>query len=175
MKERVGVSWDSEFLYVEGNGLPDHGMMTGITAWQQQVPIPHDFTAGNAFKLPLEPALLERPEELTLIGPIAIAVNGIPIFNALTQSGKDAYAAGELTRPHLDRIESQRLKNISSLAFGGPDLKTVYLGCLLGAAGWMQRGRRNIRFLGVWPDRATQPPPTNSRPIHQRVGQVGGR
>ncbi len=43
-----------------------------------------------------------------------------------------AYAAGELTRAHLDRIESRRLKNISSLAFGGPDLKTVYLGCLLG-------------------------------------------
>lgn len=43
-----------------------------------------------------------------------------------------AYAAGDLTRPHLDRIESRRLKNISSLAFGGPDLKTVYLGCLLG-------------------------------------------
>ena len=43
-----------------------------------------------------------------------------------------AYAAGELTRPHLDRIESRRLRNISSLAFGGPDLKTVYLGCLLG-------------------------------------------
>ncbi len=43
-----------------------------------------------------------------------------------------AYVAGELTRPHLDRIESRRLKNISSLAFGGPDLRTVYLGCLLG-------------------------------------------
>ncbi|MDJ0941890.1 MAG: SMP-30/gluconolactonase/LRE family protein [Kiloniellales bacterium] len=43
-----------------------------------------------------------------------------------------AYAAGRLTRAHLDRIESRRLRNISSLAFGGPDLKTVYLGCLLG-------------------------------------------
>ena len=43
-----------------------------------------------------------------------------------------AYAAGQLTRSHLDRIESRRLRNISSLAFGGPDLKTVYLGCLLG-------------------------------------------
>jgi sugar lactone lactonase YvrE len=43
-----------------------------------------------------------------------------------------AYQAGELGRPHLDRIASRRLKNISSLAFGGPDLKTAYLGCLLG-------------------------------------------
>jgi sugar lactone lactonase YvrE len=43
-----------------------------------------------------------------------------------------AYQAGELGRPHLDRIASRRLKNISSLAFGGPHLKTAYLGCLLG-------------------------------------------
>ena len=40
--------------------------------------------------------------------------------------------AGTLGRAHLDRIASRRLRNISSLAFGGPDLKTVTLGCLLG-------------------------------------------
>lgn len=93
---RLGISWDDEFLYLEGNGLPDHPMMKGITAWQQQVPLPHDFTGGNRFKLPLEPEYLEEPGELTLRGPIAVAVNGIPIFHALTQSGKDAYAGGEL-------------------------------------------------------------------------------
>ncbi len=43
-----------------------------------------------------------------------------------------AYEAGTLGRAHLDRIASRRLRNVSSLAFGGPDLKTVYLGCLLG-------------------------------------------
>jgi sugar lactone lactonase YvrE len=43
-----------------------------------------------------------------------------------------AYQAGELGRPHLDTIRSSRLRNISSLAFGGPDLRTAYLGCLLG-------------------------------------------
>jgi sugar lactone lactonase YvrE len=43
-----------------------------------------------------------------------------------------AYQASELGRPHLDKIQSQTLKNISSLAFGGADLKTAYLGCLLG-------------------------------------------
>ncbi len=45
-----------------------------------------------------------------------------------------AYEAGTLGRPHLDRAASRRLRNVSSLAFGGPDLKTVYLGCLLGDA-----------------------------------------
>lgn len=96
LKDRVGVSWDDEFLYIESNGLPDHPMMKGITAWQQQVPIPHNYTGENAFRLPLKPQHLEEPGELTLMGPLAIAVNGIPIFHALTQSGKDAYAGGEL-------------------------------------------------------------------------------
>ena len=45
-----------------------------------------------------------------------------------------AYEAGTLGRSHLDRAASRRLRNVSSLAFGGPDLKTVYLGCLLGDA-----------------------------------------
>jgi sugar lactone lactonase YvrE len=43
-----------------------------------------------------------------------------------------AYLAGTMGRPHLDQVPSRVLKNISSLAFGGPDLRTAYLGCLLG-------------------------------------------
>jgi sugar lactone lactonase YvrE len=45
-----------------------------------------------------------------------------------------AYREGTLGRPHLDRAAGRVLKNISSLAFGGPDLRTAYLGCLLGDA-----------------------------------------
>lgn len=44
---------------------------------------------------------------------------------------EDAFLAGEMNRPHLDQAKSQKLKNISSLAFGGTDLRTAYLGCLL--------------------------------------------
>ncbi|MDU8926277.1 SMP-30/gluconolactonase/LRE family protein [Alisedimentitalea sp. MJ-SS2] len=43
-----------------------------------------------------------------------------------------AYHAGEMGRPHLAKTFGSKLKNISSAAFGGDDLKTVYLGCLLG-------------------------------------------
>jgi sugar lactone lactonase YvrE len=43
-----------------------------------------------------------------------------------------AYQTNTLGRPHLDNVKSKVLKNISSLAFGGPDLQTGYLGCLLG-------------------------------------------
>ena len=47
---------------------------------------------------------------------------------------EDAYLAGTLGRQHLDRAAGRVLRNISSLAFGGPDLRTAYLGCLLGDA-----------------------------------------
>ena len=45
---------------------------------------------------------------------------------------ESAFQAGQLGRPHLDNVKSKTLMNISSLAFGGPDLKDIYLGCLLG-------------------------------------------
>ncbi len=45
-----------------------------------------------------------------------------------------AYVAGELGRAQLDRVTGRKLRNVSSLAFGGPDLTTAYLGCLLGDA-----------------------------------------
>ena len=45
---------------------------------------------------------------------------------------EQAYQASDMGRPHLDNVKSGVLKSISSLAFGGPDLRTAYLGCLLG-------------------------------------------
>ena len=45
-----------------------------------------------------------------------------------------AYQANEMGRPHLDNVKSKTLKNISSLAFGGSDLRSGHLGCLLGDA-----------------------------------------
>lgn len=43
-----------------------------------------------------------------------------------------AFLSNQLGRPHLDRSCSKRLRNISSLAFGGHDLRTIHLGCLQG-------------------------------------------
>jgi sugar lactone lactonase YvrE len=45
---------------------------------------------------------------------------------------EEAYLAGTLGRPHLDVAAGRVLRNVSSLAFGGPDLRTAFLGCLLG-------------------------------------------
>jgi hypothetical protein len=45
---------------------------------------------------------------------------------------ESAYLNNELGRPHIDTIRSRRLRNISSIAFGGVGLRTAFLGCLLG-------------------------------------------
>jgi streptogramin lyase len=43
-----------------------------------------------------------------------------------------AYRSGTMGRPELDQVRSQRLKNISSIAFAGPGRRLAVLGCLLG-------------------------------------------
>jgi sugar lactone lactonase YvrE len=43
-----------------------------------------------------------------------------------------AYLDASMGRSHLDGIRSKALRNISSIAFGGADRRTGYLGCLLG-------------------------------------------
>ena len=43
-----------------------------------------------------------------------------------------AFVAGTLDRPQLSAARGRRLRNVTSLAFGGADLRTVYMGCLAG-------------------------------------------
>lgn len=45
---------------------------------------------------------------------------------------EQAWERADLGRAHMDRPHQTVLKNISSVAFGGADLKTIYLGCLAG-------------------------------------------
>lgn len=90
---------DERFLYIESNGLPAHDMMIGITAWQQQVPLPQDYTGANAWRLPLVPVPAKEPASIRgrfLRGAIAIAANGIPIFNPQNNRGEISLDIGEL-------------------------------------------------------------------------------
>jgi len=43
-----------------------------------------------------------------------------------------AFEAGTLGREAFDRVEGRKLRNLSSLAFGGKDLRSVFLGSLAG-------------------------------------------
>ncbi len=94
------VRWDEKFLYVESNGMPDHKMMVGITAWQQQVPLPQSYIGENAWQIPLHPVPAENPmsaKDNFFRGAIALAVNGVPIFNPIKNDGRtDTLLAGEL-------------------------------------------------------------------------------
>ncbi len=96
----VSVRWDDEYFYVESASLPRHRMMVGIRAWNQQVPIPQPYSGANAFRLPLHPRFAEKPvsgKESLFRGAIAVAANGIPIFNPIKQDGRtDTYLAAEL-------------------------------------------------------------------------------
>ncbi|HIA05427.1 MAG TPA: YHYH protein [Flavobacteriales bacterium] len=99
-KPIVKSYWKGDYFFIESNGLPQHRMMVGITAWNQQVPLPHPFTGDNAFRLPLFPKISANPvsgRENLFKGAIAVAVNGIPIFNPIKQDGRtDTNLAGEL-------------------------------------------------------------------------------
>lgn len=97
--EAIQTRAEGNFFFVEGQGLPDHPLMIGIRAWQQQVPLPQPYVGDNAWQIPLEPVPAKKPASAKnrfLRGAIALAVNGIPIFNPLNNRGEDAYAIGEL-------------------------------------------------------------------------------
>jgi YHYH protein/EF hand len=91
---------DNDFFYVESDGMPAHRMMVGITAWQQQVPLPQSYFGDNAWRFPLWPVVATNPISAKthfFRGAIAIAVNGVPIFNPIKNDGHtDTFLAGEL-------------------------------------------------------------------------------
>ena len=96
---KVALRWDDNFLYVESDGIPSHPMMIGITAWQQQVPLPQSYTGENAWQIPLMPVPAKNPVSIRgrfLRGAIAIAANGIPIFNPQNNRGEVSAEIGEL-------------------------------------------------------------------------------
>jgi sugar lactone lactonase YvrE len=43
---------------------------------------------------------------------------------------EEAFASGQMRAEHLGPIPGTRLQHVTSIAFGGPDLRTAYVGCL---------------------------------------------
>ncbi|NBN90790.1 MAG: YHYH protein [Actinobacteria bacterium] len=97
--ETVEVFREGDLWMVESDGIPKHNMMVGIKSWQQQFPLPQPYFGANAWRFPAIPTRAATPVSARsglYRGAIAIAVNGVPIFNALNNRGDDAYLAGEL-------------------------------------------------------------------------------
>lgn len=80
--EAVNCTADS--LEITATGLPDLTSgssedvpMVGIRSWIQRVPVPYDYR----WRIPLSPSWLAEPVEASARGPIAVAVDGVPIFH----------------------------------------------------------------------------------------------
>lgn len=119
-KPYVRTYFNTQYFYCESDGMPNPSimpnLMVGITAWQQQVPIPLQYFINltnpegnsgslgygqpNIWRLPLIPVPSSSPLPLTSgnfqRGAVAIAANGIPIFNPRNNTGQFSYAIGEL-------------------------------------------------------------------------------
>ncbi len=119
MKPNVRYYWDAGYFYVESDNMPDRtlmpDLMVGITAWQQQVPMPTSYFFStvnpennpgslgyqqrNVWKIPLNPVPAASPISLNgnfLRGAVALAANGIAIFNPRNNRGEFSYDIGEL-------------------------------------------------------------------------------
>lgn len=98
-KDLVSTRWDDDYFYVESNGIPNHEMMVGITAWIAQVPVPHSYTGDDAWSIPLNTKYAASPISIDSDlrrGAIGVAANGIPIFNPVNASGLISNEIGEL-------------------------------------------------------------------------------
>ena len=95
----VSITSDEEYFYINSFSWPEHGMGVGITSWQEQVPIPQNYTGDNSWVIPLNPEMADEPlstSDHLLKGALAVAVNGVPIFNVYNNRGENAYLIGEL-------------------------------------------------------------------------------
>ncbi|PHX62165.1 MAG: hypothetical protein CK517_01605 [Flavobacteriales bacterium] len=98
----VSTSYDASNFYVNATGIPAHTMMVGISnhGWQQQVPMPKCYVSPNHWQFTLNPVAAATPVPVSAThftkGAIAIATNGVPIFNYHTNTGVDSYTDGQL-------------------------------------------------------------------------------
>jgi hypothetical protein len=118
-KPYVRYYWDSSYFYSESDNTPNPALMpnlmVGITAWQQQIPIPAayfgnvtnpetdpvalGFGKPNVWRIPLVSVPAAAPISLSgnfLRGAVAIAANGIAIFNPRNNTGQFSQTIGEL-------------------------------------------------------------------------------
>ncbi|MCC2112879.1 MAG: YHYH protein, partial [Hyphomicrobiales bacterium] len=108
LKGHVEVSCQGDELIIRNRtGLPPapkteaDRIMVGITAWIQRLPVPFDYL----WRLPLHPRWRATPENASPKGPIAVAIDGVPVFHydrrpdadtSYYQRRHDTVIAGEL-------------------------------------------------------------------------------
>jgi hypothetical protein len=81
----VRVETTAESYVVHGDGIPDHPTAKFPNATNPNSIKKQDYT----FYLPRQPRKADKPTPLPM-GPIGVALNGIPFYNPYTAEGKDA-------------------------------------------------------------------------------------
>ena len=73
----------------------------------------------------------------SLISNRLVRFDGDGVYTIVEEANTDhvdaveaAFAAGEMHAAHLGPIPGTRLQHVTSIAFGGPDLRTAFIGCL---------------------------------------------
>lgn len=133
----INTFWDNTYFHVESQGIPNtHEMMVGISdhGWQQQVPIPQCYLGNNSWSIPLQPSIAPSPVPVSPAhftrGAIAVAVNGVPIFNPYTNTGVDAYLDGQLDNygGHCGRADDYHyhIAPLHLYAYTSPTLPIAY-------------------------------------------------
>lgn len=83
--KNVRVSVEGELLVVESDGIPNHE-----TAEYPNASNPNRILKQNyRFKIPLRPVWTNQPTRLPM-GPIGVAINGIPFYNPYNAEGRNA-------------------------------------------------------------------------------------
>lgn len=92
--DKVSISCDNGHAYLSSSSYPDHELMTGIVGTNEQVPIP---AADYSAPIPLQAK--PRSEPKTRDSALAVAVNGVPIF--------DYTGGGEMSEDDLYHHQTQ--------------------------------------------------------------------
>lgn len=112
--DKVSVSCEGERALIVSDTYPDHEKMSGISGTNEQTAVPADYIAP----IPLSPVLGTTP--VTRDAALAIAVNGVPIF--------DYTGGGEMSQDDLqhyqarhDTLQTQQLDDCGGHAGRGDD------------------------------------------------------
>lgn len=92
----LSTNSDADNFYVNSNGIANHRMMVGITVSNDRLVVPHHY---DAWAIPLRPEISD--DEISLEtdlreGVVAIAINGVPIFNPIGEGGQRLNDTGKL-------------------------------------------------------------------------------
>jgi hypothetical protein len=106
------VECDNTYAYITSDAYPEHDLMNGIVETNEQVPVP---APGHKVPIPLKPKM--SSSHTTIDAAIAVAVNGVPIYDYSAQGTLDV----EKYDPTTDTKAKGQLDNCGGHAGRGDD------------------------------------------------------